>query len=134
MSQTSRSLNLPNTPEPALQQFRDWKTNLRVVAANDSDKTAIPTAERIILCKNGLVDGSRFALNTIVLLADLTGATATIKLWIKEGSSYFLHTTTNITASGVITYTNLPPLHYIIEVTGLAGGGGALTLHGGGTY
>jgi hypothetical protein len=137
MSQSTRPLGLRSTPEFALPQFSNWKTELRVVTTNDSDKDAIVDANQIILCDTGSGlskrDGSRFGLNTIVLLVDVTGAGGTVKLYIKEGTKYYLVRSDAVTADCVLTYTNLPPLRYVVEVTGLAGAD-TITLHGGGTY
>lgn len=132
MAQSSQSLGLRNTPENHIPQFKDWKTELRVVTTVDADKTLIPANERIFLCKNGTIDGSRYGLNTIILLANLNGASATLKLWVKNAGVYYLHSTTTITASGMLTFTNLPPLEYVFEVSALTGT--SLTLNGGGTY
>jgi hypothetical protein len=132
MSQSSRSLGLRTTPENHIPQFKDWKTELRVVTVVDNDKTTIPANERIFLGNHGSVVGSRYGLNTIILLANLDGASATLRLWINEGGVYYLHTSIDITVTGMFTFTNLPPLEYVIEVSALVGT--SITLHGGGTY
>lgn len=132
MAQSSRPLGQRASVENPIPQFSNWVTNLRVVATDDTDKSLIPDNECIILSKNGEVDGSRYAMNTICLLVKPTGASVTLKLYIKEGSDYFLVQSDTVTATKLLTYTNLPPLHYVIEVTGL-GGGETVTIHGGGT-
>ena len=141
MSQSSRPLGRPDTANHHIPQFRNWTTELRVVNAIDTDKSAIPLNQRINLAKvpgsdgpfSG-ADGSRYGLNTIVLLAQLTGTSATVNLWIYEAGAYFQVATNTITANAVLTYTNLPPLQYIVEVVGLEGDTPSVTLHGGGTY
>lgn len=138
MAQTTRPLNSRRTdPGFPIPSFSDWKTELRVVTTNDTDKNNILAAGQInlgpVVSENGTKDASRFGLNTIVLLVKVTGAGGTVKLWVKEGSSYYLVRSDAVTANTVLTYTNLPPLCYVPEVTDLAGDD-SITLHGGGTF
>lgn len=132
MPATTRPLGQRTSVEYPIPQFSSWVTDLRVVTENDSNKDSIPAAEHIVLCDDGQRKGSRFALNTISLLAKLTGNTATIKLFIKEGGQYYLVRSDTITANILLKYENLPPLRYVVEVTALAAEG-AVTISGGGT-
>ena len=137
---TTRPLN---SYDPAYQpQFSNWMTNLRVITTDDTDPLTIPANQQIVLGSPDarVRSGSRFGINQISLLIE-TPRAITVKLYaIDQGTAtgttpvaFLVDSQVTGTINKMITYSNLPPLTYVVSVTGISGGD-TIRIHGGGTH
>lgn len=140
MSRSNRSLGIRSFPDNVIANYPNWFTQLRKVTSADGSSDSVSDSDGIDLRKSGLNAGSRFASNTITLLALLSGFTgATVALYLRELDGAgdpvdYLVRSDAITESSLLTYLNLPPLLFIPVVTSVTGTPGYVEIGGGGTF